>query len=343
MTDLKDPTNFTLEAEAYLNQLTETELFEFTATCTDKLEEVLLQGFDNVNEGFNPYEGTKPINLIREKLFPVFERKLETTFTTEDIPLREEKIIYKYFTSDHPLDLAIKALQEKLKLIASPESMMSYVAFTNALEKTIHGGLSAQDPMFVKADKPAEFLYVVFAGMVCFPEFKKSISSFGSIDQLHVLDPNRSWYMQGPEGEWDGYEYYTQVLSEQLRKLKAETPYKRVCFLGNSMGGSAACLYAQHADAVLAFCPQTEIPLKTIEKAVNDRYQTILAKNLSASKAAGKKICIHRGIGERDIAQCDRLPEGIDPIIHEGCDVHNLPGYLKEQGILLDVLGSVRY
>ncbi|MGA0334504.1 MAG: hypothetical protein ACO3NW_11185, partial [Kiritimatiellia bacterium] len=176
----------------------------------------------------------------------------------------------------------------------------------------------------------------------CFPEFRKSIASLGNIDQLHVLDPNRSWYMQGPKGEWNGYAYYIRVLTEQLKKLKTQTPYRKVCFIGNSMGGSGACLYSPLADAVLAFCPQTEIPLKQIEAKVNEQYKNLLRENLSAAHAAGKQICIHRRIGERDIVQCDRLPPGIDPVIHEGCEVHNLPGYLKEQGTLLEKLGSVR-
>lgn len=341
MTDHDSPTRFVTEAEAFLARLSHEDLYGFARTCTDKLEEILQNGFAALNEGFNQDEGTKPINLIREKLFPVFENRLESTFTTADIPLLEEKIVFDLFTSEHPVDVAIKSLQEELKLIANDTSMMAYVAFTNALDKTIHGGLTVKDPMFVKADRPTDALYVVFAGMVCFPEFKKSIASLGHVDQLHILDPHRSWYMQGPDGEWNGYAYYNRMLEEEIGKLKAETPYRKVCFLGNSMGGSGACLYATHADAVLAFCPQTLIPKQGVQEEVNRTYQERLCDNLAAAHAAGTQICIHRGIRENDVAQCGRLPEIITPIVHEGCGVHNLPGYLKDQGILMDVLASV--
>lgn len=342
MTDTNHATEFAAEAETLLQSLSPEELYAFAGVCTAKLEEILAQGFATVNEGFNPDEGTKPINLIREKLFPVFEERLPSAFTTAEIPLREEKIIFDMFKSQHPLDLAIKGLQDTLKLLANETSMMTYVALTNALDKALHGGLTASDPMFVKAEQPADTLYVIFAGMVCFPEFKKSISSLGTVDQLHILDPNRSWYMMGPEGEWDGYEHYNRVLEEEIGKLKADNAYTKVCFLGNSMGASGACLYSHHADAVLAFCPQTEIPRKETPEDVMTSYRELLTKNLSDAAAAGKTIDIHRGVGASDIKQCARLPESITPIVHEGCDVHNLPGYLKEQGTLLEVLGSVR-
>jgi hypothetical protein len=342
MTDTPETTPFAVEADAFLSHCSPEELYAFAGECTAKLEEILAQGFAAVNEGFNPDEGTKPINLIRDKLFPVFEQKLPSSYTTEEIPLREQKIVFDLFKSQHPLDLAIKGLQEKLKLMANETSMMTYVALTNALDKTLHGGLTASEPMFVKAEQPADTLYVIFAGMVCFPEFKKSIASFGTIDQLHILDPNRSWYMMGPEGEWNGYQHYNRVLEEEIGKLKAETDYTRVCFLGNSMGASGACLYSRHADAVLAFCPQTEIPRKETPQEVLDAYRKTLFDNLAAAAASGKRIDIHRGVGESDIKQCSRLPDEITPIVHEGCSVHNLPGYLKEQGTLMDVLGSVR-
>ena len=68
---------FVTEAEAFLARLNHDALYAFARTCTEALEQILQKGFDAVNEGFNPDEGTQPINLIREKLFPVFEDKLE--------------------------------------------------------------------------------------------------------------------------------------------------------------------------------------------------------------------------------------------------------------------------
>jgi hypothetical protein len=342
MTEQPEPEPFTQRINQFLDQSDPPELFRFAGTCTSVLQNLLEEGFDSVNEGFNPDEGTKPIVLIRERLLPVFSSQLQSPVTFDNLDLQEPKIVFDLFKSQHPVDLAIKALQEKLLLIGNEDSMKVYIEFTNTLETALHGGVSAKDPLFVKAQQPAEVLYVIFAGMVCFPEFKKSIESFGDVDQLHILDPHRSWYMQGPEGEWNGYEHYCSILKTEIEKRKANTPYKKICFLGNSMGGSAACLYSGFADAVLAFCPQTDIVRKEIPEEVSTTYKQLLKTNLEQSVAAGTDITVHRGVSESDIAQCNRLPDCIQPVVHEGCTVHNLPGYLKDQGILLDVLGSMR-
>jgi hypothetical protein len=66
-----------------------------------------------------------------------------------------------------------------------------------------------------------------------------------------------------------------------------------------------------------------------------------LLTNLKRSHVAGKDIIVHRGSSESDIKQCSRLPEGIEPIVHEACTVHNVPGYLKSNGVLLDVIASL--
>ena len=111
--------------------------------------------------------------------------------------------------------------------------------------------------------------------------------------------------------------------------------------MGNSMGASAACLYSEYADAVLAFCPQTEIVRETIAPEISEKYKELLLRNLQKAHSAGKQIVIHRGSAESDIRQCSRLPKGIEPIVHAECTAHTVPGYLKSKGILLDVIGSV--
>lgn len=337
------PDLFISEFETHVNAMDASGVFRLARACTLKLEDVLQQGFEEVNEGFNPGEGTQPIVLVRASLLPVLSELLESPGDWETLDLGEAKIVFDFFKSEHPVDLAVKALQNKLLMAGSDEAMNVYTNLTNTLEKTLHGGLTVDEPLFFPAERPARTLYVVFAGMVCFPEFKKSLRGFGDIDQLHVLDPTRSWYMRGPEGEWNGYEHYTAVLRRNLDALKAKRAYGRVCFLGNSMGAAAACLFSEHADAVLAFCPQTVIPRDTIPEEVKDRYQRLLFDNLTNAHAAGKRLSIHRGVSANDIAHCDRLPPGIEPIVHEGCDAHNLPGHLKSQGVLLDVLGSIRH
>jgi len=341
MKDSSSTTRFVTEFETFLVRLSHEALFAYARTCTEKLEEIRQAGFDAVNEGFNPDQGTKPINLIPDKFFPVFANQLESSFAIDDIPLREEKIVFDFFKSDNPVDIAIRALQNKLLGIGSEASMKVYIAFTNMLEKTMQGGVTAREPLFVDAGKDADVLYVIFAGMVCFPEFKKSVASLGQVDQLHILDPHRSWYMQGPGGEWDGYAYYSGILEAQLCKRKSEKHYRKICFLGNSMGGSAACLFSPMADAVLAFCPQTEAVMKDIPVEEADRYKRLLRENIEKALSAGVQITVHRGVKPTDIDQCSRLPSGVDLVVHEACSEHNVPGYLKSQGRLPEVLGSV--
>lgn len=336
------PHPFLTQFQAWADQASAAELCQLAHDASQALEGILEQGFTTVNEGFNPDEGTKPIVLIREQLLPLLAARSASETAAAGLDTGEPKIVFNYFKSEHPVDLALKTLQDKLRLFGHEETMKAYIDFTNTLEKTIHGGLTANAPLFVKAEQPADTLYVVFAGMVCFPEFKKSIQGFGNVDQLHILDPHRSWYMQGPEGEWNGYEHYSRILRDEISRRRAETPYRRISFLGNSMGGSAACLFCEHADAVLAFCPQTEIVRKDVPEDVAARYKTLFRDNLLKAHAAGKSIHIHRGVGPNDIIQCGRLPEEIVPTVHESCTVHNLPGHLKAEGTLLDILGSLR-
>lgn len=147
--------------------------------------------------------------------------------------------------------------------------------------------------------------------------------------------------MQDPEGKWNGYTYYSNVLERQITKHKEQKNYKKVCFLGNSMGASAACLFSHMADAVLAFCPQTEVVREDIPADVSEIYKRLLLENMGKAVSSGVKIEIHQGLKATDIEQCSRLPSGIQLVVHEDCAEHNVPGYLKSQGKLLNVLGSV--
>ena len=69
-------------------------------------------------------------------------------------------------------------------------------------------------------------------------------------DVLFAADPAASWYTGGACWRYRG----DAALRSVLRGLRRR--YDRVCFIGDSMGGSAALRYAQYADAVVALAPQ---------------------------------------------------------------------------------------
>lgn len=341
MNKSREAIHFNNDVNSYLGECSHEELIELAKKFTVALGSIIQNGFSDINEGFDPEAGTKPIILVREKLLAILSDRLNFTYSADELEIKEAAIVFDFFKSENQVDVAIKALQDKLRLIGTESSIKIYIDFTNALEKTIHGGVTAKEPLFIKSKAKADTLFVIFAGMVCFPEFKKSVGYFENVDQLHILDPKRCWYMQSPEGDWNGYTYYSSLLKERINQLQTKNSYKKICFMGNSMGASAACLYSQFADAVLAFCPQTEIVRDTIAPEISEKYRELLLQNLQKAHSADKTIMIHRGVAESDIKQCSRLPKNITPIVHEECKAHNVPGYLKSKGILLEVIASV--
>ena len=65
-------------------------------------------------------------------------------------------------------------------------------------------------------------------------------------DVLMVCDCRRHWYSDA-DGSTERF---------KARLLQALAPYSRRMFLGTSMGGFAALLFAEHADVTLVFGPQ---------------------------------------------------------------------------------------
>lgn len=80
-------------------------------------------------------------------------------------------------------------------------------------------------------------------------------------DKVFFRDLNQMWYQKGVDAEIDSISKITNKLKSIIESKK----YKRVLFLGNSMGGYAAILFGLilKVDAVLAFAPQTFIDKKS--------------------------------------------------------------------------------
>lgn len=65
---------------------------------------------------------------------------------------------------------------------------------------------------------------------------------------LYVVDPHRSWYCGGDASLMQ--QRYTDRLQQYTQH------YQHVVMIGDSMGASAALLFAPLATNVLSFCPQ---------------------------------------------------------------------------------------
>lgn len=90
-------------------------------------------------------------------------------------------------------------------------------------------------------------------------EFFNFLSAF-DCDKVFVRDFNQAWYQKGIDDKISTIDQLTQ----SLREIIANRDYKKICFIGNSMGGYAAILFGVllGVDEVLSFAPQTFVDKK---------------------------------------------------------------------------------
>tara|TARA_R110002049_G_scaffold287700_2_gene469868 strand:- start:7 stop:684 length:678 start_codon:yes stop_codon:yes gene_type:complete len=104
-------------------------------------------------------------------------------------------------------------------------------------------------------------LLVIFGGVkqgVGMPLFEfKNVLKEVTCDKIFLRDFKQAWYHRGLNEEIDNIE----SLKIYLDKLITTKEYKKVVFLGNSMGGYAAILFGNMlpVDHIIAFSPQTFI------------------------------------------------------------------------------------
>ena len=193
----------------------------------------------------------------------------------------------------------------------------------------------------------ADRLVVVFSSLgtgLIRPEFGSTLHrcrvlcgpGLAPFDVLHVVDPAYSFYLQDPKGSWQGRQYH----QTQLRRHT--TRYKHVFFIGDSMGGSAALLFADLADSVLAFvpllalegCPQAEredFPLH-----LQREYPAMVRQSLGRCKG---QVVVHTSSDPEDEKHCSALRgAGVELQKHTECQTHLLTGHLKETGELVHIV-----
>lgn len=167
-------------------------------------------------------------------------------------------------------------------------------------------------------------------------------------DVLYVTDTTRSWYHGGmnlsggdpAETEWRG------AIAEVASK------YQRVLHLGDSMGASAALVYADVADHAIAFCPQVDLYSASIRPGRSRgwmrRYQSALTQGVGrAMRERGTKVEIHSGTWEHDLAQAECVPAAVEAgaaergslrVVRHDVDNHRLALALEEGGELLPLV-----
>lgn len=115
------------------------------------------------------------------------------------------------------------------------------------------------DQGFLMETIGSDSLLVVFGGIsqglgVPVFEFFKSLSAV-NCDKAFFRDFNQAWYQMGVDNELNSLE----KIEQRIKSLMTSGGYKRVCLLGNSMGGFASIYFGLklEIDRVIAFAPQT--------------------------------------------------------------------------------------
>jgi len=139
---------------------------------------------------------------------------------------------------------------------------------------------------------------------------------------VHALDTSQSWFSSSPiSGEWDEGSWWDTTLKE----LCCE--YGRVCFIGESMGASAALRFSRHCTpdgSVIAFVPQIHLqdfPQYTRVDFTPERKQSLCTEIQKACKETKAQVTIHVGRDEDDLYQLNYIPEVVEAHLAVGKDV----------------------
>ena len=125
--------------------------------------------------------------------------------------------------------------------------------------------------------------------------------------------------------------------------------------MGDSMGASAALLFADVADHAMAFCPQVDLVSASIRPGRSARWMRYFRERLvsavdrAVSGSRRSRVEIHSGTWEHDLAQADFVPDAVgrDRIDAEGLalnvvlhpvDNHRLALALEEGDELLPMV-----
>lgn len=192
-------------------------------------------------------------------------------------------------------------------------------------------------------------------GMPVF-EFYNCLNSV-SCNKIFIKDDYQAWYHKGINEDLSSM----NLLAKYLEGIILEGNYKKVCFVGNSMGGYAAILFGVllNVDEILVFSPQTFINkwyrFKYNDKRwgiqINEIYKHQNSSNkyfdlksfLKRNKKYSGKLSLYYSINDKlDKIHAERLKKinfvEYFPIDLEG---HNIVRELKNSGDLNRILSKL--
>eukprot|EP00466_Bigelowiella_natans_P016971 jgi/Bigna1/142517/aug1.70_g17225 len=189
----------------------------------------------------------------------------------------------------------------------------------------------------VRRDPPSKVLLVAFAGGgvrlggIALPEWRKTCSRVEEVDYLTVVDVHQKWYLHG-------YQRWRERFSKIFER------YEKVLLVGSCMGASGALLFADMADGVLAYAPQTCL-VNARGKYWLNSFRLPRETRINFNKLIRDRIgrCPYVYVGYsplKDVYFSRHLPQEVVHIETE-CYLDNVPKWLKKTGKLIPTVRKV--
>lgn len=157
---------------------------------------------------------------------------------------------------------------------------------------------------------------------------KKSKAVF---DTLYVVDPGRQWF--------GGCDYMFDHYFETLQGITKQ--YDKCVMIGESMGASAALMFADLATSVLAFCPQVDLSLSSIRPSSSQGSWGQLRKRvLNGVAKSDAELVVLSGTWDHDIKQVKQIDQSRIQWKAYSVDSHRLALYLDMNGKLSPLVRS---
>ena len=154
------------------------------------------------------------------------------------------------------------------------------------------------------------------------------------LDVLYLADPSNSYYLQDPEGKWQGLRYYAKLIEEY------SASYDRVLLVGSSMGATAALQHAHRAHRTLAFGPRVDLRRTHGSFVADDAKEACACAVSSALDQMRGSVAVHVGVGNlEDMAQAAQVRQfsNVTTVEHDTFH-HNVPMHLEREGMLVPLL-----
>jgi len=169
-------------------------------------------------------------------------------------------------------------------------------------------------------------------------EMQKTFKTF-QCDQLYLLDPTgMSWYLQSPNNQWQGFQYYESKLKEYSQL------YHYIIFTGSCLGATACLFFSHLCHEVICFNPQTDpskdnrwsywLGSRALPRHLRTTFLSLLENSIQRSSGS---ITIHSSNNIYERFQTSLLSHraNLKVIVHHECHHHSLAKYMKQRNMLL--------